>query len=289
MEKKEAEIKVKRDLLWNRVKESIFKKELYNQKSLVFKITLAGVFLAIAVGLSLLEIFDIPMPWGATFGIRFFDTLVLIYSVAIIGLWFALLDGIALPWLHNLVDGHHSWLEMAFFMLSNILVIFITWFIYYILFSAYRKEFVEENVDDHNIHNPHLTKSSHDHHHRIVKVKFWKKILAFSLIVPLCAIVEALAVLFVAKILLSTGAAGFEVHSETVEHISGGLPFDSGLYHNHGGSNDLSPIFASWKNTLIFIGIFFGIFVGKYTISAILFIVLEQRSRQLIDRYGIYV
>lgn len=65
------DLTVKNDRIWVRIKSSLFHKELYNQRLVTFKITAAAIFLAVAVGLSLLEIFNIPTPWGATFGLRF--------------------------------------------------------------------------------------------------------------------------------------------------------------------------------------------------------------------------
>ncbi|AHF61296.1 hypothetical protein P344_05400 [Spiroplasma mirum ATCC 29335] len=260
-------LNVKNDSILTRIKKSLFDKELYNQRSIVFKITATAIFLGITIGLSLIEIFYVPMPWGATFGVRLFDTLVLIYSISIVGLGFSLLEGIALPWIHNLIDGHHTWIEMFFFMVSNILVIFITWFIYYIVFNAYYKSRVPENVEDHDIHEYHVVKKPHDHHHRIGTIGLTKKITAFSIIVPICALIEAWAVLLVAKILLSTGHQSFDVDE---------------------GKSGLNGIFTSWQHTLTFLAIFFGIFMAKYILNTTLFILLERRTRSLIDRYGIY-
>ncbi|KAF0850281.1 MAG: DUF898 domain-containing protein [Spiroplasma poulsonii] len=301
------DLTVKNDRIWVRIKSSLFHKELYNQRLVTFKITAAAIFLAVAVGLSLLEIFNIPTPWGATFGLRFFDTLVIIYSISIVGLGFALLEGIALPWIHNLIDGHHTWIEMAFFMISNILVVLITWFIYYILLNAYYKVEVPEDIEDHTIHEYHHVKKAHDHHHKIISIAWTKKILAFVIIVPLCALVETLSFLIVAKILVNTGHSHLE--EEYVHMINHGINMlspavstpneiinwpDSVIVahagHNHDHDNNgMASIFESWQHTLIFIGIFFGIFIAKYIVNATLFLLLERRTRQLVDRYGIYV
>ncbi|WP_425379674.1 hypothetical protein [Spiroplasma endosymbiont of Stenodema calcarata] len=300
------DLTVKNDSIWIRIKKSLFHKELYNQRSITFKITAAAIFLAVAVGLSLLEIFNVPTPWGATFGLRFFDTLVIIYSISIVGLGFALLEGIALSWIHNLIDGHHTWIEMAFFMISNIVVVFITWFIYYIVFNAYYKVKVPEDVTDHSIHEYHYVKKPHDHHHKIINIDWTKKILAFVIIVPLCALVEALALLITAKILVNIGNTNMEVeHVHMVKNqidmlastanmpnevinSSGGLTL-AHAGHDHDHNNGMASIFESWQHTLIFVGIFFGIFTGKYILNATLFLLLERRTRQLVDRYGIYV
>lgn len=298
---------VKNDKIWKRIKKSVFHKELYNQRSITFKIASSAIFLAMAVGLSLLEVFSVPTPWGATFGLRFFDTLVIVYSIAIVGLGFALLEGIALPWIHNLIDVHHTWLEMAFFMISNILVVFVTWFVYYILFNACHKITVPENVDDHTIHEYHHVKKAHDHHHKIINIKWGKKISAFTIIVPICALIEAISFLIVAKILVNMGHAHPDADHAHVLHDSlkilaptGNItsnPIDwynqvtvahAGHDHDHDNSG-MASIFESWQHTLIFIGIFFGIFTAKYIINATLFLLLEQRTRQLVDRYGIYV
>ncbi|WP_338955012.1 hypothetical protein [Spiroplasma endosymbiont of Polydrusus cervinus] len=257
------------DKIWARIKKSVFHKELYNQRSITFKIATSAIFLAMVVELSLLEVFNVPTPWGATFGLRFFDTLVIIYSISIVGLGFGLLEGIALPWIHNLIDGYHTWIEMAFFMISNILVVFITWFVYYILFNACAKTRVPENVTDHNIHEYHHVKKAHNHHHKISNINCVKKILAFVIIIPICALIEAILFLIVAKILVN------------IRHT------DVGHDHDH-DIHGMASIFESWQHTLIFIGILFGIFTGKYIVNATLFLLLERRTRQLVDRYGIY-
>ncbi|UZQ31102.1 MAG: hypothetical protein OHM56_06395 [Spiroplasma phoeniceum] len=295
------------DKIWTRIKKSVFHKELYNQSSITFKIAASAIFLAMAVGLSLLEVFSVLTPWGATFILRFFDTLVVIYSIAIVGLWFALLEGIALPWIHNLIDGHHTWLEMAFFMISNILVVLVTWFVYYILFNACHKITVPENVADHTINEYHHVKKAHDHHHKIVNIKWGKKILAFTIIVPICALIEAISFLIVANILVNMVHTHPDADHAHVLHerlkildpigniISNPIDWSNqvdishtGYDHDHDNSV-MASIFESWKHTLIFIGIFFGLFTAKYIINATLFLLLEQRTRQLVDRYGIYV
>ncbi|WP_425377775.1 hypothetical protein [Spiroplasma endosymbiont of Polydrusus pterygomalis] len=293
---------VQNDKIWARIKKSVFHKELYNQSSITFKIATSAIFLAMAVGLSLLEFFNVPTPWGATFGLRFFDTLVIIYSISIVGLGFALLEGIALPWIHNLIDGYHTWIEMAFFMIYNILVVFITWFVYYILFNACAKTTVPENVTDHNIHEYHHVKKAHNHHHKINNINCVKKILAFIIIIPICALIEAISFLIVAKILLNMGHTdvGHEHHhflhngltilensSSNVADWTNGVSL-AHASHDH-DIDGITSIFESWQHTLIFIGIFFGIFTGKYIVNATLFLLLERRTRQLVDRYGIYV
>ncbi|WP_374696056.1 hypothetical protein [Spiroplasma endosymbiont of Polydrusus formosus] len=266
-----SNLTVQNDKIWARIKKSVFHKELYNQSLITFKIATSAIFLAVAVGLSLLEVFNVPTPWGATFRLRFFDTLVIIYSISIVGLGFALLEGVSLPWIHNLIDGYHTWIEMAFFMISNILVVFITWFVYYILFNAYAKITVPENVTDHNIHEYHHVKKAHNHHHKISNINFVKKFLAFIIIIPICALIEAISfIIIVVKILVNIGNT------------------DVGQYHGH-DIDGMASIFESWQHTLIFIGIFFGIFTGKYIVNTTLFLLLERRTRQLADRYGIYV
>ncbi|AXF96724.1 hypothetical protein [Spiroplasma phoeniceum] len=55
---------VQNDNIWTRIKKSVFHKELYNQRSITFKIAASAIFLAMAVGLSLLEVFSVPTPWG---------------------------------------------------------------------------------------------------------------------------------------------------------------------------------------------------------------------------------
>ncbi len=298
---------VQNDKIWTRIKKSVFHKELYNQRLITFKIAASAIFLAMAIGLSLLEVFSITTPWGATFGLRFFDTLVIIYLIAIVGLGFALLEGIALPWIHNLIDGQHTWIEMAFFIISNISVVFVTWFVYYILFNACHKITVPENVSDHTIHEYHHVKKEHNHHHKIINIKLGKKILAFTIIVPICALIEAISFLIVAKILVNIGHVhpdadhdnvlrdSLKILAPTGNIISNPIDWSNqvtvahaGHEHDHDNSG-IASIFESWQNTLIFIGIFFGIFTAKYIINTTLFLLLEQRTRQLVDRYGIYV
>lgn len=269
--------KIKNNIIFYRLKTSLFSKDLYNKQSIIFKITMTAILLAIAISLSLIEIFDIPTPWGFMFGVRFFDTLILIYSICIIGLWFSLLEGIILPWIHNLIDSHHIWIEMLFFMISNIIVIFIYWIIYYIFFNAYFKYKIKEDIKNHDIHEYHLVKKNHNYHYKISNINIFNKIFAFIIIIPLCALTETFNMLIIAKILLFS-----------TKKIKYNDNFIYNCINNHINCNNLNFIFLSWKNIIIFCIIFFIIFIIKYILNSTLFILLERKTRILIDRFGIY-
>ncbi|WP_374696000.1 hypothetical protein [Spiroplasma endosymbiont of Polydrusus formosus] len=150
-------------------------------------------------------------------------------------------------------------------MISNILVVLITWFVYYILFNAYAKITVSENVTDHNIHEYHHVKKAHNHHHKISNINCVKKFLLFIIIIPICALIEAISfIIIVVKILVNIGNT------------------DVGQYRGH-DIDGMASIFESWQHTLIFIGIFFGIFTGKYIVNTTLFLLLEiQKDSWLI-------
>lgn len=61
----------------------------------------------------------------------------------------------------------------------------------------------------------------------------------------------------------------------------------SEIQHEEGGLS--GELFASTKNIFIFLGIFFGIFFVKFILTSVLFIILERKSRTIIDRFGIFI
>lgn len=310
MKKKNNILMSQNDKIWKKIKKSIFYKELYNKKSITFKIVASSIFLSMTIGLSTFEIFNILTYWGIKFGLRFFDTLIIIYSISIVGLLFALLEGISLPLIHNLIDSHHTIIETIFFIISNILIIFITWFIYYILFNAYHKIIIPENIKDHTIHEYHYFKNKHDHHHKIINIKLKRKILASVIIIPICALIETISLLIVIKILVNIDNTNCYIINNNIYSNFNILIQNKNIKNNFinlsnkiietynnifnyiqyrcNYNKNIVNIFNSWFSILIFIKIFFVIFIIKYIINTFLFLLLEQKTRQLIDRYGIY-
>ncbi len=151
-----------------------------NPNQYLFKIILSSMFLALSVGLSLIEI-RVMLPWGVEFDFRIFDTVFLLLTLSITGLRYALGTAILQPWLHLMVDGAHSPVSMAFYMFSNIAVVFVFWIIYIKLFKA--GSFTNKKK-------------------RVVMI-----LLSSLLIIPLCAFVESSSLLFVSLIMVGIGAS----------------------------------------------------------------------------------
>ncbi|WP_308149765.1 hypothetical protein [Spiroplasma sp. AdecLV25b] len=142
------------------------KKLNFNSKVQMFKITLTGILLGLAVASSLIEI---PVQFmGVILPLRVFDSLIIAFAIPIIGLYYTLVIGIVEPWLHLLLDGDHPPLQIFFDNIANITFIISFYFIYYYLFKLRNKS-------------------------NNLKTDVIKKVSAGVVLVPLNAIVAALA------------------------------------------------------------------------------------------------
>lgn len=142
------------------------KKFNFNSKVQIFKITLTGILLGLAVASSLIEI---PVQFmGVILPLRVFDSLIIAFAIPIIGLYYTLVIGIVEPWLHLLLDDDHPPLQIFFDNIDNIAFIISFYFIYYYLFKLRNKS-------------------------NNLKTDVIKKVSAGVVLVPLNAIVAALA------------------------------------------------------------------------------------------------
>lgn len=80
------------------------------KRSLTYKIALSGIFLALSVAVSALDILmeQIQIPVGQVYiSFRFLDIIVLLLGLAVLGPLFASLIGMVEPIFHNLIHGMH--------------------------------------------------------------------------------------------------------------------------------------------------------------------------------------
>ncbi|WP_342276029.1 hypothetical protein [Spiroplasma endosymbiont of Nebria brevicollis] len=113
------------------------KKLKSNSKAQMFKITLTGILLGLAVASSLIEI---PVQFmGVILPLRVFDSLIIAFAIPIIGLYYTLVIGVVEPWLHLLLDGDHPPLQIFFDDIANVVFIISFYFIYYYLFKLRNK------------------------------------------------------------------------------------------------------------------------------------------------------
>lgn len=142
------------------------KKLKFNSKVQMFKISLTGILLGLAVASSLIEI---PIQFmGVILPLRIFDSLIIAFAIPIIGIYYTLVIGIIEPWLHLLLDGDHPPLQIFFDNIANIVFVISFYFIYYYLFKFRNKS-------------------------NNLKTDVIKKVTAGVVLVPLNAIVASLA------------------------------------------------------------------------------------------------
>lgn len=142
------------------------KKLKINSKQQIFNISLTGILLGLAVAASLIEI---PIQFmGVILPLRIFDSLIIVFALPVIGIYYTLAIGIIEPWLHLLADSHHPPIQIFFDNIANILFIISFYFIYYYLFKLRNKS---ENL----------------------KVDTFKKVSAGLVIIPFNAIIATLS------------------------------------------------------------------------------------------------
>ena len=234
------------------------RKEQLNKKTQIYKITLAAVFLALSIPLSLFEIHKIPLPFGAPLDLRFFDNFLLFIALRMVGLSYTLLIGLILPWLHVAVDGDHSPISMIGFELSNVGCVLVFWGFYFHIFKAQTEKLCYDPPSDVNtvIRN-----------HKFNRVTWTRKISAFSTIATLCAAIEALSVVIVFAI-ATTGVG-----------IAQGGDYSQSTLHDLVSFNSI----ATFWIYLIFV----GIFLTKYIFNMIVYAILEKRLVIIAEHYAV--
>ncbi|ARU92034.1 transmembrane protein [Spiroplasma clarkii] len=117
-----------------------FKNSIYtSQKNLIYRITLTGVFLALAIGGTAFDIFlefiHIPIA-GINISFRFFDILFILLSIGSIGPIFASLIAAVVPWMHLVIDSAHAhtWIDAMMDFGGYLLAVWVLWLFYYVIF-----------------------------------------------------------------------------------------------------------------------------------------------------------
>ncbi len=238
------------------------RKNKIKYKTEIYHISITSIFLALSVALSLIELPKIPLPWGVYFDYRIFDTLCLFMAIRMAGLGYSLIVGSLTPWIHVLIDGRHSMVSMAAFMLNNILCIIIFWFFYYKLFKADLKLNIENEKVEPDASDPLNNIVTHQHNFK--KPHISKKISAFSIITILCSLCESLS--YVAVFALMT----------------------SGISKPKGDDTQISSLnqFFYGINILWTILFFMAIFMIKYIVECIIISLLEKRFLIIAEHYN---
>ena len=108
-------------------------------------LTFTALFLAMSVAISLIELPYIYIPPGVQFSFRLFDTLFIFIALRFIGLQYTLLMAALEPWIHVMIDGDHSPISMFGFMINNISVTLIFYFVYYYVLRVHAKSHIQKN------------------------------------------------------------------------------------------------------------------------------------------------
>lgn len=235
----------------------------YSKKNLTFKITAAGVVLALSVAVSALDIlFEsfLMFPIGQVYiSFRFLDTIILLIGLPVLGPIFGSLVGIIEPIFHNLIHGmEHGWIQPLTDSLTNVIIIFLTWIFYYLIF-----------------------RNSPYHRDPNRKRDLFKRLTPAFILTIISAFV-ATATFFLALYIQEKTGLGVSGH-----HHHSTLSDAPSLYHDdhdHGGKETVD-----WDNIKTNVAFFFfaifGINVLRYAIAFASFAVIETRLRPLNHRY----
>ncbi|OYD26624.1 hypothetical protein EI74_0731 [Mycoplasma testudineum] len=224
-----------------------------NSKGETYKIALTAILLGLSVILSMLEIPGIPLPWGSAFMLRIFETMVLILAIKMIGVLYTLIIATSSPWLHFAIHAVHSPIDVVFYMVNNVLVVFIFYALYYLLFRASTRWAYEK--DDKNKKYLVNTKSI------IVR-----KVISLTLFSFLAALSEAFG--FLATYFLVTGEYTSIVHK---------------IYYDSLDNRGLNNI----NNAVAFISTLSAIFLVKYLLESLIFVATEKKIIYINRQFGL--
>ncbi|ARU92038.1 transmembrane protein [Spiroplasma clarkii] len=117
-----------------------FKESIYtSQRNLIYRITLTGVFLALAIGGTSFDIFlefvRVPVA-GVNINFRYFDLLFILLSIGSIGPFFTSIIAAVVPWMHILIDNvhGHTVYDALIDLGGYVTITWILWIFYYVLF-----------------------------------------------------------------------------------------------------------------------------------------------------------
>jgi len=119
-----------------KVKTSIYT----SKRNLIYRISLTGVFLALATAATALDMIwerlnFLYLDGGILIPTRFVDILIISISIATIGPAFASFLGLSIPWIHLIIDPHHGPLSALIDSMGYCLMVWVLWVFYYVIFK----------------------------------------------------------------------------------------------------------------------------------------------------------
>ncbi|WP_339021447.1 ECF transporter S component [Spiroplasma endosymbiont of Atherix ibis] len=229
-----------------------------SRRNLTFKITLTGVFLALAIAVSAFEmsieaILEKIQFKGVPIPFRIFDLIVITLSLSALGPIFSGLIAFVAPFIH-LADGFHNPISVVIDCVGYFISIWIIWFFYYFVFR------------NSSIHK-HQVKS-------VDRFKRWTPIVAYVSIMTIVYTLLVFAIMY-----LNTSFEHYhEEHNHLVTNISS-FHLESEHDHNHGHWKDIV------KNLGEFIGIISAIEFIRFSICYSLFALIEPQVKKINHYY----
>ncbi|QHX36487.1 ECF transporter S component [Spiroplasma sp. BIUS-1] len=224
-----------------------------SRRNLTFKITLTGVFLALAIAISAFEmsmeaVLDKIQFQGVSIPFRILDLMVITLSLSALGPIFASLIGFIAPFIH-LADGFHNPLSVVIDCGGYFVSIWVIWFFYYFVF-----------------------RNSSIHKHPIKSVDRFKRWTPMVAYVPIMTIVYTVIVF---GIIYLNSLVGHD-HDTFMKSVS--------MYHaDHDHGHE------SWNEVIEHMGLFIGIIsaieLARFSICYSLFAVIEPKVKQLNHYY----
>lgn len=230
-----------------------FKKSIYtSQRNLIYRIVLTGVFLALAiVGTTIdmgLEFIIIPIA-GVNITFRFFDLLFILLSIGSIGPIFTSIIAAVVPWMHLLIHGHGHTVYDAIIDFAGYLII--TWVLWALYYVAFRNSYIHKD--------PNIKKD---------RFKRWMPIVFFAVI---CA--AAYTGLIIAMLRLN-GAFSTE------EHVHSDVIINHHDAHDH--DHETGTFNGKWG--VLIMGLF-GFELLRFGVCYAAFAVIEPQVKKLNHRW----
>ncbi|AOG60208.1 hypothetical protein SHELI_v1c02530 [Spiroplasma helicoides] len=230
-----------------------------SKRNLIFRISLTGVFLALASCGSAFDMlgekfFRLPIN-DVNLSIRYFDILIICLSIGSLGPLFSSLLAVVIPWFHLLMDSDHTAMAMLIDSFGYLLVVWVMWFSYYVVF---RNSYIHKD--------PNRKKDL---------FKRWMPIVFF---IPIVVIFYTI---FTVLIIYVTDVYGEEDHEE-VEHLVTHL---KGIFfHEHEeGAEDIWDNFKS--HYVSSTAIIFGFEILRFSLCYVFFAIIEPQIKKLNHRY----
>ncbi|AGR41953.1 ECF transporter S component [Spiroplasma diminutum] len=239
-----------------------WKNSIYtSRRNLTFRITLTGVFLALAIALSAFEMLyegfleKMTIAGGVAIPFRILDILVITLSLAAIGPVFSGIIAFIVPFIH-LMDGHHgNALTILIDSLGYFVSIWVIWFSYYFIF-----------------------RNSSIHKHPIKSVDRFKRWTPMAIYVPIMAIIYTLLVF--AMIYITTNS-GHDDHDH--DHLD--LISNLGITTYHGDHEHSGEWSAVKENLGLFIGVISAVQIVRFSICYALFALIEPQVKKINHYY----